>query len=397
MQTPAFTVAGGGLAGLIAAIALAEKGARVRLIEQSAHLGGRAATQHRNGFLLNMGAHALYRNGPLFQLLTRWRIPFTGGPPKLRESAYLVVDGRRFTFPSTAGRLFRTGALSVLEKLQAAKLFGKLASSSFLPAPELSVQQWLDRESLAPPVRKLAETLTRLSTYSNDMANLSAAAAVSQIRFGMQNQGVLYLDGGWETMVAGLQSKAQAMGVPIETGKAIASVEPGTILAIPPDEVERLTGAKMPARTPVRAACLDLGLRSLPKSAALFAMDLNQPLYLSMHSASARLAPNGAALVHLIRYLNTGETADRGQLEAFADFSIPGWRTEAEVSRFLPNMIVSYALPTPAGRCGVDLPGLPGVAVAGDWTGPRYMLADAAAAGALAAVDVVWNRSAVAA
>ena len=76
-----FTVAGGGIAGLVSAIALAEKGARVKLLERSAYLGGRAATQHQKGFALNMGAHALYRNGPLFQVLQRWRIPFSGQLP----------------------------------------------------------------------------------------------------------------------------------------------------------------------------------------------------------------------------------------------------------------------------------------------------------------------------
>jgi hypothetical protein len=397
MPTHEFTVIGGGLAGLIGAIALAEKGARVRLLERSAHLGGRAATQHHKGFALNMGAHALYRNGPLFQVLKRWAIPFSGGPPTLQDSAYLVVDGRRFTFPSDAMRLSLTGALSVLEKFEAANLLRKLGSNGFMPAPELTVQQWLNRESLHAPVRKLAEMLIRLSTYCNEMTALSAAAAVSQVRFGIQNKGVLYLDGGWGTLIDGLSAKAQAKGVTIETGKEAASLDPGTILAVPPEEVERLTGVHLPTRTPVRAACLDLGLRSLPKGSALFAMDLHQPLYLSVHSASARLAPEGSATVQIARYLQSGEKADRGQLESFADLLLPGWRGAVEVARFLPNMIVSHAIPRLAGRASVRNPALPGIAIAGDWVGTRHMLADAAAASALEAAEAVWERRAIAA
>ena len=139
-----FTVAGGGIAGLVSAIALAEKGARVRLLEQSAHLGGRAATQQQKGFCLNMGAHALYRNGPLFQALQRWNIPVPGNPPKLRDAAYLVVDNRKFTFPIDSTRLFTTGAFSLPEKLEAAILFRKLASDQFQPGAALTVEQSLE-------------------------------------------------------------------------------------------------------------------------------------------------------------------------------------------------------------------------------------------------------------
>jgi phytoene dehydrogenase-like protein len=125
-------------------------------------------------------------------------------------------------------RLFLTQALSLPDKLQAAGLLRKLGSRSFAPAPELTVKQWLDQESLRPNVRGLAEMLIRLSTYSNDMAALSAAAAVAQVQLGIHS-GVLYLDGGWETLIEGLQAKAQAMGVIIEAGQSADSVEPGTI------------------------------------------------------------------------------------------------------------------------------------------------------------------------
>ena len=60
----AVTVAGGGLAGLVAAISLAERRARVTLHEARGRLGGRGdstAGPHR----ANLGPHALYCHGPL--------------------------------------------------------------------------------------------------------------------------------------------------------------------------------------------------------------------------------------------------------------------------------------------------------------------------------------------
>lgn len=391
-----FTVAGGGLAGLIGAIALAERGGRVRVLERAAHLGGRAATQQQKGFCLNMGAHALYRNGALVQVLRRWGVPFSGHAPKVHNAAYLVDGERKFSFPTGAKSLLLTGALSLPEKLEAAGLFRKLASDKFQPAPSLTVSQWLDGEAFRPRVRKLVEMLVRLSTFSSATTILAASAAVSQVRSAIGG-GVLYVDGGWETLVRALAAKAKAVGVIIETGKSLDTPKPGTILALPPEEVERVARVRLPPRRPARAACLDLGLRHLPKDAALFAMDLNQPLYLSVHSAAARLAPANSALVHVVRYLLPGEVSERSQLEAFADLLLPGWRGEAEVARFLPDMIVSHDIPGPAGRVPVHVPGLPEVALAGDWVGPRAMLSDAAAASALEAAQWVWERSAVAA
>ena len=41
--------------------------------------------------------------------------------------------------------------------------------------------------------------------------------------------------------------------------------------------------------------CLDVALSSLPDKDALFALGVDRPLYFSVHSAYAKLAPNGGA------------------------------------------------------------------------------------------------------
>jgi hypothetical protein len=152
--------------------------------------------------------------------------------------------------------------------------------------------------------------------------------------------------------------------------------------------VERITGRELPKLRQIPAAVLDIGLKALPESAARFALGLDQPLYFSVHSHSARLAPNRAALVHIAKY-GTGE---RKELEQFADLLMPGWRAQAEVVRHLPNATVSHALPTTEARPDVDALGLDGITIAGDWVGPEGMLADAAVASALRAAAVVQRR-----
>lgn len=62
------TIIGGGLAGLTAAIAAAEQGARVTLHEAHSHLGGRARSAD-GPYVTNDGPHTIMNNGPAWQWL----------------------------------------------------------------------------------------------------------------------------------------------------------------------------------------------------------------------------------------------------------------------------------------------------------------------------------------
>jgi hypothetical protein len=125
------------------------------------------------------------------------------------------------------------------------------------------------------------------------------------------------------------------------------------------------------------------------------ALGVERPLDLSVHSASARLAPEGGALVHLAKYLGgPGEDGDpEAELEALMDQVQPGWREVVVERRFLPSMVTSNALVAAgegglAGRPDAAVPGVRGLAIAGDWVGPEGMLADAALASARRAAEL---------
>jgi len=251
--------------------------------------------------------------------------------------------------------------------------------------------------------------LVRLSSYSADLDRLDAGAAIEQIQLALA-QSVLYLDGGWETLVAGLEAKAKSLGVEIRAEWGVKRVEPGVVesrggeriavegvvLAIPPKEVERVSGVELPAGTPARAACLDLGMRRLPEGAASFALGLDAPMYFSVHSLYARgLAPEGGALVQIAKYLTRDASGSRDELEGVADLAMPGWRNEVEMSRFLPEMTVVHAVPEAARpRPDVDTLKMPGIMIAGDWVGPECLLADAAVASGLRAARALVQRAA---
>jgi hypothetical protein len=355
------TIVGGGLAGLAAANALADSGAEITLIERAHTLGGRARTTNEHGYSVNFGPHALYKGGVTNRMLAEWGISLKASAPAPGPLACFVKNGERIPFVRD--------------------IDGILTNSADVRAVD-SVETWLTRQTSSEDTRASLRTVFRVSNYADDLTKLSARAGLDQVAMS-RDHGVLYVDGGWQSIVEALASRARAKGVEIRCGEPVTDLAAFAgskiILAVPPFEVERLTGKKLEGLVPVKMSALTLGLRRLPEGSALFALGVDRPLYLSVHSSWARVAPEGAALVHLGTY--GGGT--REELEQFADLLLPNWRDEVEVAQFLPSMVVMYGMPTTAGRPDVDTLG--GILIAGDWVGPTGLLGDAATASGLRA------------
>jgi phytoene dehydrogenase-like protein len=399
-----FVVIGGGLAGLTAANALAGPGTNVTLLEQSRNLGGRARTSQQGGHALNLGPHALYRGGIAARTFLNWEIPFSGGDPggKHLGTRAALVRGRE-VHPAVKdfSGLLTTRLFSARERLEVARLLRLFNSAGARPSE--SMAEWLTRQIRSDRVRDYAAMAVRIATYSTDLRHLNAQAAIQQVSMALK-QGVLYLDSGWQTLVDGLVRRASSLGVEIRCGERITSLEniraDGIVLAVDPETVEQLTGVLLPARRAAYVADLDICLNRLPTRATTAAFALERPLYFSVHSAVARLAPNGGATIHVVKYLEETEDdaqALRSELEEYADLVMPQWRYYARRVRFLPKLLVTAAIPGRSGRPSVSLPGIGRVAIAGDWVGSEGMLADAAVASALRAARIVQQRGEMAA
>ena len=262
----------------------------------------------------------------------------------------------------------------------------------------LTIREWLDRELSGFRARELVEALLRLSTYANAPDITGARSALAQLQLGVHGA-VLYLDGGWRTIVRGLGAAARNAGAHIETSCAVAALEEDSVvlgdgrklkasaivLAVAPFEVARFTGHVIKLE-PIRAACLDVALSRLPDPTTNFALGIDEPLYLSVHSSVAKLAPPGAALIHVARYLTPGEIPDvdaANRLEALLDLMQPGSREVVVEKRFLPKMTVTHAVVPLGGRpTDVDMLAMENVYVTGDWVGPVGMLSDTSLASA---------------
>lgn len=421
-------VVGGGLAGLVAAIESARGGLKTVLMERSGHAGGRAITQEmEGGYYFNLGPHALYRKGAAQRVLRGLGIKWTGGLPPTRGGR-VVYRGRKFISPLGTASLLLTGLLSFREKIEAARVLSSLGSIDADALDGVTLREWLESTIKSERVRQLIKTIVRVTTYSNEPDSVSAGAAIKQVRLGLAGS-VDYLDGGWQTLVDGALEAAHKAGVQVLTNASVTKIRregeqyslrlrsgetflasrvvlatsPAAAASMLEDGEETILHRWMDEALPIKAATLDVALKRLPQARSLFALGVDRPLYCIVHSVSARLAPEGGAVIHVMKYHSKGEAADasvdRRELEELLDLMQPGWRAEVAHVRFLPAITVSNALVTARqggtkGRPGPEVPGFDNLYVVGDWVGEEGMLLDASVASAHRAAQLILKRRA---
>jgi glycine/D-amino acid oxidase-like deaminating enzyme len=365
-------VIGGGLAGLLTSIQLANHGIHTTLFEPSAP-GGRARSKALNGQTFNWGPHALYRKGQLMKVLEKLALQPSGGDP-LRLESTLWMQGQLQSLPGSLPALLTHPVLA------GARL--KTLQTLAIRPKAMSVQTWLS--DLPPLPRSFLLALIRLSTYAPDPETLSAPATFDQLQ--LAQGGVLYPHGGWQRLVDSLLERAREVGVILLPERAL-SVQAGQVLTQSgthhADEVivatsaptaQKLLGRPLKQQA-VSASCLCLGFETRPEGPS-FCLGLERPLYASMHSDSAEL---GAGAV---RPLLPDGHGHRETLEQWADVLYPEWR-QAHTQRWLPALQVSHGL-LRHGQARPESRLAPGLLLAGDYVGPLAMLADACAASAQA-------------
>jgi phytoene dehydrogenase-like protein len=416
LRTADVAVVGGGIAGLTAAVLLARGGRRVTLLERSAAVGGRAVTTAESGFHLNLGPHAWYVGGPGTRVLEGLGLELRGNPPK--PAATFALRGERLhTMPIGFVSLLTTDLLGLQGKFEVARILASLARMDTRALDGVTVNAWLS-SIVDERARQVMAMLIRIAAYTDAPQILSAGAALYAVQTAMK-QGVRYLQGGWQTILDQLQERAQALGVEIRTSTPVGDVlhdgrgvegvrldggqvlqARDIVLATDPAAVRRLVadaaGMDVWTLVPSRAACLDVALERYPNPGVIATFGVDRPLYFSVHSASAALAPTGGAVVHAAKYLNpdvdTDPRDDEQELEALMDKLQPGWRAHVKIRRFLPRMTVTHGVPTARGggfrsRPAVAAIGIRGLHLVGDWVGAEGTLANAAVASANRAAE----------
>lgn len=407
MRSIDIAVIGGGLAGLSAAAYLARAGRKVALFDKGSDVGGRATSERKEGAWCNLGPHALYESGAASEVLRELGIPFSGkGPSPLQVQ--LRLNGKNESLWS-----FFFRKLNGPGKKEFISFFLSMNKVDTHSLRGISAMEWVQSRFRQPLVRSFILSMVRLSTYNANPDLLRADAAIRQVQ--LANRGVMYVDGGWQTLVSGLKQRVLEWGGSIETGSKVEELlcESGrvkamrlaqgthidisaAIVASGPREASQLIKRNQALPTlsawaeqliPVHASCLDLVLRRMPNPKISFTLGVDEPIYFSNHSAAAQLSDNGNSIVHLLKYQTSGVSTDamedRAQLEKLMDSLQPGWRKEVVFSRFLPHMAVCHGFPQVKGltmqQPQSTVPEMKGLFVAGDWIHTKGLLADAAA------------------
>jgi protoporphyrinogen oxidase len=412
LQHVDIAVLGGGLAGLIAALAAhrhSPPGTTITLVTGS-EPGGRARCDERDGYVFNRGPRALYAGGALERVLTEFGVGADGHKPPT-DGALAWSGGRLVPLPQGLIGLLRTPLFHGGDRARMARLLARIGHLDSEEATGLTVGEWVDSLRLDDDAAALVHALVRVATYTNAPHVVEASAAVANLRAAF-SAGVHYLDGGWQVLVDQLLAKVRDAGITVrqEVAVSMRPVAGAHVVTTPSGQLHADTSVLaigsasscaavlgyMPAAwaslgPAAEVACLELGLRRPPTRR--FALGIDEPLYFSTHCPPARLAPDGAAVVHLMAYLPVDDDTD--SLDRKAQLRSLAWHMgvtadDIVTERFLARMVAQTAVPTAhptglAGRPGIAVPERHGVYVAGDWVGAEGMLSDAVAASAAAA------------
>lgn len=314
-------------------------------------------------------------------------------------------------------------------KIEIMRFFVQLNKMNLDKLQRISFQKWLDKNFKISDSKDFVKMLGRISTYTYNAENLSAKLALNQIKTAVSG-GVIYIDKGWQILVDQLVGIAKSTGVKFVYGKNVVSIQqkhdtygtnrqplwkiglsdntnllyPDVTIATNPSHVYSLLkdndsinpeflNQLEKINRPSRVATLDIVLNSLPNPHVYEAYGMDVPVYLSLHSAFAKLSIDGnGVLFHAMKYLDssvvTNPIKDKLELEDLLDRVQPGWRKLVVKQRFLPNMIASHTFidqdskGVMGDRPDMKVPGVDNLYIIGDWVGPEGMLADASFASA---------------
>jgi phytoene dehydrogenase-like protein len=304
------TIVGAGIAGLVAAIACAEEGSRVRLVEAHESVGGRGRSSD-GPYKANLGPHAMYHDGAFWKWMRERDVLPAHASPRL--------TGVRLRL---GGTLRRTPPLSVLPAVL--RLRGREAPVN------VDFRSWAASHTDDSTAGMLSAA-AGVFTFHHDPGELSAAFVWSRmVRLLLTAPSIVrYPVGGWSSLVDSLERRVRELGVTVETGIRLDAL-PGTptIVATELDEARELLGDSSLRWQSGRTVCLDLGLR-YRRGDPTIVSDMDEAGWIGRYSAAnPSIAPDGEELVQAQMPIRPDESPDQAalRLERLLDVSIEDWR-----------------------------------------------------------------------
>lgn len=368
---PQITIVGGGIAGLVAAIACAEEGAKVRLVEAHEQLGGRARSTD-GPYKANLGPHAMYKDGAFWKWMRERDI--------LPEHSSARLTGARLRIGGILRRTPPLGALPAILRLR-----GREAPMA------TDFRTWMathvDDETAA-----MLSSGAGVFTFHHDPGELSAAFVWPRmVRLLLTAPSIVrYPVAGWSTLVAALEQRVRELGVAVDTGTRMEELPATpTIVATELDQARELLGDSNLHWRSGCTVCLDIGVR-YRRGDPTIVSDLDESGWIGRYSgANPTIAPDGEELIQAQMPIRPSESVDlaAARLERFLDIGIQDWRARETWSRRQVMDARSGALDMP-GSSWRDRPAVDrgdGVFLAGDMVAAEGMLAEVSWASAIEA------------
>jgi phytoene dehydrogenase-like protein len=310
------TIVGGGLAGLTAAIASAEGGRKVRLLEAHETLGGRARSTD-GPYKANLGPHVIYKDGGFWDWLSeRDLLPPFAGPP---------LSGIRFRWQ---GNVRRTPPLGTVPSVL--RLRGREAPI------DVDFRSWAAAHSDERTAAMLSAA-AGVYTFHHDPGELSAAFVWKHsVRVLLSPPPTArYLIGGWSALIGSLEQRLGQLGVVVETGHRVEALpDPPVIVATELNRARALLGDHTLEWPSGNTVCLDLGVRKR-RGDPFVVSDLDEAGWVERFSAAdPSLAPDGEELVQAQMPVRPEEDPDEAalRLDRLLDAALPD-RRERETWR----------------------------------------------------------------
>lgn len=315
-------VVGGGLAGLAAAAVLAERGARVTVVEREAFLGGRAGAWTERladgaPFEMERGFHAFFRHYYNLRALLRRVDPDLRMLVPLADYPLFGPDGLRESFAglprnppwNLLALIRRSPTLRLRDALRVDDTLGR-AMMAYDPEgtlaafDHLSARDYLDRLGFPPKARQMLFDVFAHSFF-NPEEEFSAAELILMMHFYFlgNREGIVFdvVDGPFSTRVfEPLRRRLEARGVEFILGRGAERVHrDGGELVVTLDngDTRRGEAAVLALTVPALQRLVDAspGLGDAPWRAAIRGLSVTHPfavwrLWLDRPSAPGRAA-----------------------------------------------------------------------------------------------------------
>lgn len=370
---PQITVVGAGIAGLVAAIACAEEGAKVRLLEAHEQLGGRARSTD-GPYKANLGPHALYKKD---DSLWGWM----GERDLLPEHVGPRLSGVRMRWQ---GKIRRTPPLGAVPSVL--RLRGREAPH------DVDFRTWAARHTDESTAQMLSAG-AGVYTFHHDPGELSAAFVWERtVRLLLTvPTAARYIVGGWSGIVASLERRVRSMGVDVQTSAKVETLpsDSPVILATELGQARELLGDAGLTWQSGNTVCLDIGLRQR-RSDPTVVSDMDESGWVSRYSTTdPSIAPDGEQLIQAQMPIRPGESSEQAglRLERLLDLGVPDWKERETWRRRQVMNARSGALDLP-GATWRDRPSVDrgdGVFLAGDMVAAPGLLAEVSWSSALEA------------